>query len=130
MSTIFDLITSASSNLSSLTNNIITPPSNIISSLPANNISTLQNNTKIALSTNVYTEEEEGNIYSRLQLKGAGKTIHKKVKKSVPKKKQIDTYTKDKLVKIAKKYDIKLSSKGVKRTKEQLFNSLKRKKLI
>ena len=75
----------------------------------------------------ISAEEEEGsNIYSRLQLKGAGKIK----KKSASKKKQIDTYTKDKLVKMAKKNGIKLSSKGVKRTKIQLFNSLKRKKMI
>jgi cell division protein FtsL len=74
----------------------------------------------------IYTEEEEiSNMYSTLNLKGG-----RKVKKSVPKKKQIDTYKKDKLVKIAKKHGIKLSSKGVKFTKIQLFNSLKRKKLI
>jgi hypothetical protein len=70
-------------------------------------------------------EEEGSSIYSKLQLKIGGKG-----KKQSTKKKQIDRYTKDKLVKMAKKHNIKLSLKGVKRTKEQLFNSLKRKKLI
>ena len=53
-----------------------------------------------------------------------------KQKKS-PKKKQIDTYTKAELVKIAKKNDVSLKTpqKEVK-TKLQLFESLKRKKLI
>ena len=74
----------------------------------------------------IIAEEEEGfNIYSNLQLKTGGKG-----KKISTKKKEIDTYTKDKLVKIAKKHGIKLSSKGVKYTKIQLFNALKRKKMI
>jgi hypothetical protein len=101
-----------SPNLLQMTNSILTLPHN-------NNIKP------------VYTEEEEGsNIYSNLRLRGGGKMIRKKNKKKSPKKKQIDKYKKDKLVKIAKKNGIKLSSKGVKLTKIQLFNSLKRKKLI
>ena len=77
-----------------------------------NSILTLPHNNNL-----IQPQEEETSV---LNLKGGKKN----------KKKQIDTYTKDKLVKIAKKHGIKLSSKGVKRTKEQLFNSLKRKKLI
>jgi hypothetical protein len=92
-----------------------------------NSILTLPHNTKInPIPPNVYPEEEESKMYSNIQVKvgGKGKKIASK------KKKIIDSYTKDKLVKIAKKHGIKLSLKGVKRTKEQLFNSLKRKKLI
>lgn len=51
--------------------------------------------------------------------------------KPEPKKKLIDTYTKIDLEKIAKKHDVSLKSRdGKVKTKEQLFNSLKRKKLI
>jgi hypothetical protein len=99
----------SSNNLSQMTNSILTLP----------------HNTKINSIPNVYPEEEESKMNSNIQIKIGGKG-----KKSAPKKKQIDSYTKDKLVKIAKKHGIKLSLKGVKRTKEQLFNSLKRKKLI
>ena len=103
-----------------------------------NSILTLPHNTNLKPISPIYpeeehhyhhniitTEEESSSIYSNLQLKIGGKG-----KKQSSKKKQIDTYTKDKLVKIAKKNGIKLSLKGVKRTKIQLFNSLKRKKLI
>jgi hypothetical protein len=101
-----------------------------------NSILTLPHNTNLKAPLPIYPEEEEhrhiipmeeegSSIYSNLKLKIGGKG-----KKQSNKKKQIDTYTKDKLVKMAKKHDIKLSSKGVKRTKIQLFNSLKRKKLI
>jgi len=99
-----------------------------------NNIITLPHNTNLKPISPIYpaeehhiitAEEESSSIYSNLQLKIGGKG-----KKKSTKKKQIDTYTKDKLVKMAKKNGIKLSLKGVKRTKIQLFNSLKRKKLI
>lgn len=47
------------------------------------------------------------------------------------KKKLIDTFKKTDLVKIAKKNDVNLKLRdGSVKTKEQLFNSLKRKKLI
>jgi hypothetical protein len=55
----------------------------------------------------------------------------KKEKKESKSKKEIDTYLKPQLVKIAKKYDVALKSRdGTLKTKEQLFASLKRKKLI
>jgi hypothetical protein len=110
-----DLI--SSTNLSGMMNSILTLPHN--------------NNLK---SPPIYPQEEEhhitseeegSSIYSNLQLKIGGKS-----KKKSTKKKQVDIYKKDKLVKMAKKHGIKLSLKGVKRTKIQLFNSLKRKKLI
>jgi hypothetical protein len=64
--------------------------------------------------------EEE---FSSSQLSG-GKKSKKKVK-------EIDTFKKSDLVKIAKKNDINLKARdGSVKTKEQLFNSLKRKKLI
>ena len=44
--------------------------------------------------------------------------------------KKIDTNTKEKLVRLAKKHGIKVSLKGVSRTKEQIYKSLLRKKLI
>ena len=107
-----------SPNLSEMMNSILTlPHNNNLKKLP---IYPLQEEHNYIIS-----EEEGSNIYSNLKLKIGGKG-----KKQVSNKKQIDTYTKDKLVKIAKKHGIKLSLKGVKRTKEQLFNSLKRKKLI
>jgi hypothetical protein len=110
-----DLI--STTNLSGMMNSILTLPHN-------NNLKKLPIYPEEEHHI-IPTEEEGSNMYSNLNLKGG-----RKVKKSVPKKKQIDTYTRDKLVKIAKKHGIKLSLKGVKRTKEQLFNSLKRKKLI
>jgi hypothetical protein len=109
-----DLI--SSTNLSGMMNSILTLPHN-------NNLKTLPIYPEEEY--HITSEEEGSSIYSNLQLKIGGKS-----KKKSTKKKQIDTYTRDKLVKMAKKYGIKLSLKGVKRTKMQLFNSLKRKKLI
>ena len=110
-----DLI--STTNLSGMMNSILTlPHKNNLKQLPI--YSEEEHHT-------IPMEEEGSNIYSNLKLKIGGKG-----KKQTSNKKQIDTYTKDKLVKIAKKHGIKLSLKGVKRTKEQLFNSLKRKKLI
>jgi hypothetical protein len=116
MPSLHDLL--SSNNLSGMVNSILTLPhaTNLKPPLP---IYPEEEHHIIPM------EEEGSSIYSNLQLKIGGK-----VKKQASKKKQIDTYTKDKLVKMAKKHGIKLSSKGVKRTKEQLFNSLKRKKLI
>ena len=118
MPSLNDLI--SSTNLSGMVNSILTLPH---TTKKNPNIQSMYQEEE---HNHYITSEEEGsNIYSNLQLKIGGKG-----KKQSTKKKQIDTYTKDKLVKMAKKHGIKLSSKGVKRTKEQLFNSLKRKKLI
>lgn len=93
-------------------------------------------------SYNSVPVQEEGNS---VQQEGSGKMKKKSVKK--PKKdtkkkpkskkdaqkkvKEIDTYKKDKLVKIAKKHEVSLKARdGKLKTKEQLFNSLKRKKII
>jgi hypothetical protein len=67
-----------------------------------------------------------------------GKKPKEEKKKSKPKKekkekkvKLIDTFLKTKLEKIAKKHDVSLKTRDGKiKTKEQLFNSLKRKNLI
>ena len=108
-----------SPNLSGMMNSILTlPHNNNLKKLPIYPVQEEEHKY-------IISEEEGSNIYSNLKLKIGGKG-----KKQTSSKKQIDTYTKDKLVKIAKKHGIKLSSKGVKRTKIQLFNSLKRKKLI
>ena len=116
MPSLHDLL--SSTNLSGMVNSILTLPHN--TNLKPPPIYPEEEHHHI-----IPMEEEGSNIYSNLKLKIGGKG-----KKQVSNKKQIYTYTKDKLVKIAKKNGIKLSSKGVKRTKEQLFNSLKRKKLI
>lgn len=92
-------------------------------------------------------QEEENSV----QQEGSGKMKKKSVKKLKPKAKpkkdtkkkpkskkdaqkkvkEIDTYKKDKLVKIAKKHEVSLKARdGKLKTKEQLFNSLKRKKII
>ena len=92
-------------------------------------------------------QEEEQNMLQE----GSGKMKKKSVKKLKPKAKpkkdtkkkpkskkdsqkkvkEIDTYKKDKLVKIAKKHEVSLKARdGKLKTKEQLFNSLKRKKII
>ena len=113
----------SSNNLSGMVNSILTLPHK-------NNLKPLANYPEEEHHHIIPMEEEGSNIYSRLNLKGGSKIMRKKIKKQSTKKKQIDTYTKDKLVKMAKKNGIKLSSKGVKRTKIQLFNSLKRKKMI
>ena len=94
-------------------------------------------------SYNTVQQEEEQNMLQEEQSmlqEGSGKKKKsgKKLKpKSKPKKdtqkkvKEIDTYKKDKLVKIAKKHDVSLKARdGKVKTKEQLFNSLKRKKII
>ena len=112
-----DLI--STTNLSGMMNSILTlPHNNNLKQLPIYPLQEEEHNY-------IISEEEGSNIYSNLKLKIGGKS-----KKQASNKKQIDTYTKDKLVKIAKKHGIKLSLKGVKHTKQQLFNSLKRKKLI
>ena len=117
MPSLNDLI--STTNLSGMMNSILTlPHNNNLKKLPIYPLQEEEHNY-------IISEEEGSNIYSNLKLKIGGKG-----KKQTSNKKQIDTYTKDKLVKIAKKHGIKLSSKGIKRTKEQLFNSLKRKKLI
>lgn len=79
-------------------------------------------------------EEEQSTLQEGSGKKKSGK---KPKPKSKPKKdtqkkvKEIDTYKKDKLVKIAKKHDVCLKTRdGKVKTKEQLFNSLKRKKII
>jgi hypothetical protein len=135
-----------------------TVPTNIGSpnlSEVVNNQITMPNNYK--LNTIIPQEEQ---VYSSLQIgagktakksklksksKSKSKTIKKPVKKTKSSKKpaknpkskttknpvkKIDTFTKEKLVRLAKKYGIKVSSKGVSRTKEQIFKSLLRKKLI
>jgi len=86
-------------------------------------------------------QEEENSV----QQEGSGKMKKKSVKKpktdtkkkpkskkdAQKKVKEIDTYKKDKLVKIAKKHEVSLKARdGKLKTKEQLFNSLKRKKII
>jgi hypothetical protein len=85
------------------------------------------------LYTDVKTEDET--IYSNKptsildQLKIKGGSL--KSKKSIKKIKEIDLYKKDDLEKIAKKNNISLKTKDGKiKTKEQLFNSLKRKDLL
>ena len=117
MSSLYNLI--SSNNLAGLTNSILTLPHNINTKPLSNILPEKEHHHRII------AEEEGFNIYSNLQLKTGGKG-----KKISTKKKEIDTYTKDKLVKIAKKHGIKLSSKGVKHTKIKLFNLLKRKKMI
>ena len=83
-------------------------------------------------------QEEEQSTLQEGSGKEKKKKSGKKTKpKSKPKKdtqkkvKEIDTYKKDKLVKIAKKHDVCLKTRdGKVKTKEQLFNSLKIKKII
>jgi hypothetical protein len=70
------------------------------------------------------------NMIDEQYLSGGGKTKKSK-DKSIKPKKEIDTYKKDQLVKIAKKHDVSLKARdGKVKTKEQLFSSLKRKKLL
>jgi hypothetical protein len=66
---------------------------------------------------------------SKSKTKKEDKPKPKKVDK--PKTKQIDTFLKQDLEKIAKKHDVNLKmSDGKLKTKKQLFDSLKRKKLV
>ena len=65
------------------------------------------------------------------KLKKESKPNPKLKKESKPKVKLIDTFLKTDLEKIAKKHDVSLKTRDGKiKTKEQLFNSLKRKSLI
>ena len=77
----------------------------------------------LTLTNNIISQPHNNQVIMEEQsfMNGGSKT----------KKKQIDTYTKAELVKIAKKNDVSLKTpqKEVK-TKLQLFESLKRKKLI
>lgn len=94
-------------NLLTSTNQLITQPQLVTQSY-INKINTLN-----------IPEEEFGSF----KLSG-GKISKKKVK-------EIDTFKKSDLVNIAKKNDVSLKARdGSVKTKEQLFNSLKRKKLI
>jgi hypothetical protein len=96
-------------NLLSLTNNLIAQP-NIAPDL----------NTK----GNIYVPSEE-DIFQF----GSGKIKKKEIKSK--KVKEIDTYLKPQLEKIAKKNNVNLKNRdGTIKNKQQLFNSLKRKKLI
>ena len=73
---------------------------------------------------------QEGSGSSKKK-KASPKTLPKTLSKTLPKKKLIDTYTKESLVKIAKKHDVSLKARdGSIKTKKQLFDSLKRKDLI
>jgi hypothetical protein len=87
----------------------------------------------VPLQEEEYSVQQEGSG----KKKSGKKTKPKAKPKSKPKKdtqkkvKEIDTYKKDKLVKIAKKHEVSLKARdGKVKTKEQLFNSLKRKKII
>lgn len=72
-----------------------------------------------------------GGKKSVLKPKKEKKDKKEKKEKKEKKVKLIDTFLKPKLEKIAKKHDVSLKSRdGKLKTKEQLFNSLKRKKLI
>lgn len=94
-------------NLLSLTNNLMTQP-DIVPNFKQGN-------------TYIPSEED----YNQT---GSGKT--KKIPKS-KKVKEIDTYLKPDLEKIAKKNKVNLKNRdGTLKNKQQLFNSLKRKKLI
>ena len=78
------------------------------------------------------TLEEDVNVSSIL---AGGKKPSKSKPKSKPtpkpKSKQIDTFLKTDLEKIAKKHDVSLKTRDGKiKTKEQLFKSLKQKKLV
>ena len=82
-------------------------------------------------------QEEQNMLQEGSGKKKKKKSVKKPKPKSKPKKdtqkkvKEIDTYKKDKLVKISKKHEVSLKARdGKVKTKEQLFNSLKRKKII
>ena len=108
MSNLYFNATPAATNLIGSTNTLITQP-------------------QLKTHDNIMVEEEG-------ILHGGSKKSPKKspLKKSPPKKvKLIDTYTKVKLVKIAKKNEVSLKARdGKPKNKEQLFASLKRKNLV
>ena len=96
-------------NLLSLTNSLMNQP-NIAPDL--------------SIKGNTYAPSEEDIFQS-----GSGKKKEKKPKQK--KVKEIDTYLKPQLEKIAKKNDVNLKNRdGTIKNKQQLFNSLKRKNLI
>ena len=112
-------------NLLSLTNNLMTQP-NIVPD--------------ISIKGNTYLTSEE-DIFQVGDIQYGGKSKQKKTTKPKQKKetkskkekkvKEIDTYLKPELQKIAKKNNVNLKNRdGSLKNKEQLFNSLKRKKLI
>ena len=85
------------------------------------------------------TSSSPSNYSGEEQLGGAKgkktkKTLPKKDKKAPSEKKrvkEIDTFKKPQLEKIAKKHDVSLKGRdGKVKTKEQLFKSLKRKNLV
>ena len=104
MSNLYFNATPAATNLIGSTNTLITQP-------------------QLKTHDNIMVEEE-GILH--------GGSKKSPLKKSPPKKvKLIDTYTKVKLVKIAKKHEVSLKARdGKPKNKEQLFASLKRKNLV
>jgi len=108
-------------NLLSLTNNLMTQP-NIAPDLN--------------IKGNSYATSEEDIFQSGSgKIKKVKQTKPKQKKETKPKKekkiKEIDTYLKPQLEKIAKKNGVNLKNRdGSVKNKQQLFNSLKRKSLI
>jgi len=120
-------------NLSEIVSNQITMPNNY----KLNTIIPQEENDYSNLQVGAGKTVKKSKSKSKLKLKSKSKTVKKTKTTKKPKSKtsktpvkKIDTYTKEKLVRIAKKHGIKVSSKGVSRTKEQIYKSLLRKKLI
>jgi len=107
------------SNMTPFGDSIISNTNNIISQTPSTPFQKFN-----YMSNNEVLSEEQS--FFKQFMKGGAKGA-----KPEKKKKQIDTFTKAELIKIAKKHDVSLKTpqKEVK-NKLQLFESLKRKKLI
>ena len=125
-----------SPNLSEIVNDIISLPNNY----KLNKIVQEEHDySSLQIGAGKTSKKSKSKLKSKSAKKPIKKTKSKTLKKPVKKTKskttknpvkKIDTFTKEKLVKIAKKHGIKVSSKGVSRTKEQIYKSLLRKKLI
>ena len=117
----FDM-TPFSDSLMAMTNSVITQP-NLTSNHGINN----NNNNQIS---NFPIMEEESFLLP--SMKGGNSIINNKKNLNNKKKsKQIDTYKKDDLINIAKLNNVSLKTpQKLVKTKQQLFESLKRKKLI
>ena len=94
---------------------------------------TQQNGSTTIQSIDLTNEEQSGGAKGKKTKKTAPKKVKKDKKAPSEKKrvKEIDTFKKTQLEKIAKKHDISLKGRdGKVKTKEQLFKSLKRKNLV
>ena len=105
----------------------VSNPTPFSSSMLTSTSNLIQQNSSSNSLDNYSSEEQSGGAKG----KKAKKRAPKKAPSEKKRVKEIDTFKKPQLEKIAKKHDISLKGRdGKVKTKEQLFKSLKRKNLV